>query len=226
MAKILVFNNDSNRIETYYRNLSDPMPYNSNGTLKVREFRGSSNSNTLWTTKRTMQSWNSQRYVWGKPINIGFAFKRPYEGGHSSQSQHYAGTAFDVGQLLSNTQRNALRNNAKNSGIWSYVEPASISPTWVHFDKRFGTPACSSGGFPLLKRGSISNYVLIAQDDLNTLGFRTGGLDGIFGSQTRNAVLQYQRSRGLSADGIIGCNTWRSLQENVVGTGRTNTTID
>ena len=226
MAKILVFNNDSNRIETYYRNLSDPMPYNSNGTLKVREFRGSSNSNTLWTTKRTMQSWNSQRYVWGKPINVGFAFKRPYEGGHSSQSQHYAGTAFDVGQLLSNTQRNALRNNAKNSGIWSYVEPASISPTWVHFDKRFGTPACSSGGFPLLKRGSISNYVLIAQDDLNTLGFRTGGLDGIFGSQTRNAVLQYQRSRGLSTDGIIGCNTWRSLQENVVGTGRTNTTID
>lgn len=226
MAKILVFNNDTDRMETYYRGEAEPMPYNTNGTLRVREFRGSSKSNILWTTKRTMQSWNSQRYVWGKPINVGFAFKRPYEGGHSSQSQHYAGTAFDVGQLLSNTQRNALRNNAKNSGIWSYVEPASISPTWVHFDKRFGTPACSSGGFPLLKRGSISNYVLIAQDDLNTLGFQTGGLDGIFGSQTRNAVLQYQRSRSLSADGIIGCNTWRSLQENVVGTGRTNTTID
>ena len=226
MAKILVFNNDTDIMETYYRGEAEPMPYNTNGTLRVREFRGSSKSNILWTTKRTMQSWNSQRYVWGKPINVGFAFKRPYEGGHSSQSQHYAGTAFDVGQLLSNTQRNALRNNAKNSGIWSYVEPASISPTWVHFDKRFGTPACSSGGFPLLKRGSISNYVLIAQDDLNTLGFRTGGLDGIFGSQTRNAVLQYQRSRSLSADGIIGCNTWRSLQENVVGTGRTNTTID
>ena len=226
MAKILVFNNDSNRMETYYRNLSDPMPYNTNGTLRVREFRGSSNSNTLWTTKRTMQSWNSQRYVWGKPIDVGFAFKRPYEGGHSSQSQHYAGTAFDVGQRLSNTQRTALRNSAINSGIWSYVEPASISPTWVHFDKRFGITACSSGGFPLLKRGSISNYVLIAQDDLNTLGFRTGGLDGIFGAQTRNAVLQYQKSRGLSSDGIIGCNTWRSLQENVVGTGKTNTTID
>ncbi len=226
MAKILVFNNDSNRMETYYRNLSDPMPYNTNGTLRVREFRGSSNSNTLWTTKRTMQSWNSQRYVWGKPIDVGFAFKRPYEGGHSSQSQHYAGTAFDVGQRLSNTQRTALRNSAINSGIWSYVEPASISPTWVHFDKRFGISACSSGGFPLLKRGSISNYVLIAQDDLNTLGFRTGGLDGIFGAQTRNAVLQYQKSRGLSSDGIIGCNTWRSLQENVVGTGKTNTTID
>jgi len=89
-----------------------------------------------------------------------------------------------------------------------------------------GTPACSTGGYPLLRRGSISNYVLIAQDDLNTLGYRTGGLDGIFGTQTQNDVRAYQRSRGLSVDGIVGCNTWRSLQENVVGTGRTSTTID
>lgn len=72
----------------------------------------------------------------------------------------------------------------------------------------------------------FSVYVLIAQDGLNTLGFRTGGLDGIFGSQTRNAVINYQRSRGLAADGIVGCNTWRSIQENVIGIGRTSTTID
>ena len=78
----------------------------------------------------------------------------------------------------------------------------------------------------LIKRGSISTYVLIAQDDLNTLGYRTGGLDGIFGSQTEQAVRNYQRARGLAVDGIVGCNTWRSLQENVVGTGRTGTTID
>ncbi len=72
----------------------------------------------------------------------------------------------------------------------------------------------------------MSNYVLIAQDDLNTLGFRTGGLDGIFGSGTQNAVISYQRSRGLAVDGIVGCNTWRSLQEAVVGTGPTSTTIN
>ena len=106
------------------------------------------------------------------------------------------------------------------------MEPLSISPTWVHFDRRQSPPACSSGGFPLLKQGSLSVYVLIAQDDLNTLGFATGGLDGIFGTNTKNAVIRYQRSRGLSADGIIGCNTWRSLQENVIGTGRTSTTLD
>ena len=111
------------------------MPYNTNGTLKVKEFRGSSNSPTLWTTKRTMQSWNSQRYIYGAPIPVGFAFKRPWEGGHGNQSQHYAGTAFDVGQRLSQSQRNRLWNSANNSGVWSFVEPISLTPTWVHWDK-------------------------------------------------------------------------------------------
>ena len=226
MAKILVYNQDTNRMESFIRNESDAMPYNTNRTLKVREFRGSSTSNILWTDKRAMQAWNSQRYIYGAPIYVGFAFKRPYEGGHGNQSQHYAGTAFDVGQNLTNAQRTVLRNSAKNSGVWTYVEPVSLSPTWVHFDRRFGTPACASGGFPLIKRGSRGNYVCIAQDDLNTLGYRTGGLDGVFGEQTYSAVRRYQSSRGLSVDGIIGCNTWRSLQENVVGTGPTSTTIN
>lgn len=226
MAKILVYNQDTNRMETFFRNENESMPYNTNGTLRVREFRGSSKSNILWTDKRTMQAWNSQRYIYGAPIKVGFAFKRPYEGGHGSQSQHYAGTDFDVGQGLTNAQRRVLRSSAQNSGVWTYVEPASLSPTWVHFDRRFGSPACSSGGFPLIRRGSRGNYVCIAQDDLNTLGYRTGGLDGVFGEQTYNAVKRYQSSRGLSADGIIGCNTWRSLQENVVGTGSTSTTIN
>jgi len=226
VAKIIVYNNDTNRMETYYRGESESMPYITNRTLTVREFRGSSNSNTLWTEKRAMQAWNTQRYLYGKPIPVGFAFKRPWEGGHGNQSQHYAGVAFDVGQRLSSSERDVLRRSAISSGVWGYVEPASLTPTWVHFDRRRGTPACPSGGYPLIRQGSRGAYVLIAQDDLNTLGYRTGGLDGIFGAQTKNAVTSYQRSRGLSADGIVGCNTWRSLQEDVVGTRRTNTTMD
>ena len=77
--------------------------------------------------------------------------------------------------------------------------------------KDFGKPACSTGGFPILKRGSLSNYVLIAQDDLNTLGYRTNGLDGIFGVATYNAVVAYQRSRGLTVDGIAGPKTLAAM---------------
>lgn len=142
------------------------------------------------------------------------------------QSQHYAGTAFDVAQGWTNARRAALRTSAINSGVWSYIEPVSISPTWVHFDRRQKPTACSTGGYPTLRQGSISVYVLILQDGLNTLGFATGGLDGIFGNRTLNAVKAYQTSRGLATDGIVGCNTWRSIQENVIGTGRTSTTLD
>ncbi len=115
MAKIIVFNNDTDRMETYYREESQAMPYNNNKTLTVKEFRGSSGSPTLWTTKRAMQSFNTTRYLYGSPIPVGYAFKRPWEGGHGSQSQHYAGVAFDVGQKLSNSQRNSLRNTASSS---------------------------------------------------------------------------------------------------------------
>ena len=61
---------------------------------------------------------------------------------------------------------------------------------------------------------------------MNTLGFKTGGLDGIFGIQTDTAVRNYQRQAGLTVDGIVGCNTWRALQEAVIGRGPTNTTIN
>ena len=152
MAKIIVYNNDTDRMEVYYRGESEPMPYNTNGTLRVSEFRGSSNSNILWTTKRTMQSWNSQRYIWGAPIPVGFAFKRSYEGGHGNQSQHYAGVAFDVGQTLSTAQRNRLYNSARNSQIWSYIEPQSITPTWVHMDKRFRNTCLFNRWFHAIKK--------------------------------------------------------------------------
>lgn len=229
MAKIIVLNNSTDRMETHFREEDQPMPFIADGTLLVREFRGSSTSPTLWTNSATMEAWNRQRALFGRPIPVGYAFNRSWEGGHTNQSQHYAGVAFDVGQNSlgwNDTQRAALRSSATASGLWRYVEPVSLSPTWVHFDRRQLPPACSGAGFPTLRQGSRSTYVLVLQDGLNTLGFRTGGLDGIFGNATRTAVINYQRQRGLVADGIVGCATWTALQNAVVGRGRTSTTID
>lgn len=114
-----------------------------------------------------------------------------------------------------------MRNLASSSGIWNYVEPASLTPTWVHFDERQ-----VAAGYPQVRQGSRGVYVCVLQDSLNTLGFRTGGLDGVFGVQTNNGVRNYQQSRGLTVDGIVGPNTWNRLMGEVVGNGRTSTTID
>ena len=134
--------------------------------------------------------------------------------------------AFDTGQILTDAQRLVLYNRARNSGVWSYVEPLTQTERWVHFDKRAFPSACASGGYPQISFGKKGVYVLIAQDGLNTLGYTTGGLDGIFGNNTRNTVVSYQRSKGLVADGIIGCNTWSTLQGDVVGKGRSRSTLD
>lgn len=213
--KILVYNNATNKMETFNRNLDDPMPYAQDRFLTVREFRGSSKSDLLWTDRRAVEAFNRLRNLFGRPIDVGYAFKRIGEGGHGLQSQHYAGVAFDIGQRMTSAERDRLRNIAINNRIFTYVEPKELTPTWVHVDKRDANPACATGGYPLVRYGSKGVYVATLQDALNTLGYDAGTIDGIFGNNTRNAVLRYQRAKGLTVDGIVGCNTWRALTTDV-----------
>jgi hypothetical protein len=226
MANIYVYNYQSNLMEYYTLAESDAMPYNVGRTLTVGEFRGSSRSGTLWTSRRAMEAFNVTRNLWGRPIYVGYAFKRIWEGGHAAMSQHYAGVSFDVGQNLDSFTRDQLRNTAIQAGVWTYVEPAYLTPTWVHMDARQIPPACATGGYPLIRSGSVGVYVLTLQDALNALGYTGSGLDGYFGSGTRNAVINFQRAQGLATDGIVGCLTWRALTNAAVGIGQTGTVIN
>lgn len=95
-----------------------------------------------------------------------------------------------------------------------------LTPSWVHFDERQ-----TVSGYPVIRTGSRGVYVCVAQDCLNNLGYNTGGLDGIFGNRTYSSVVSYQRKNGLTADGIIGNNTWNTLMNEVVGMGKTSTSV-
>jgi len=46
------------------------------------------------------------------------------------------------------------------------------------------------------------------QSLLNRIGYNAGAVDGIFGSITRQAVIQFQMNNGLTADGVVGPQTW------------------
>ncbi|MCF8530682.1 MAG: N-acetylmuramoyl-L-alanine amidase [Candidatus Nanopelagicales bacterium] len=66
----------------------------------------------------------------------------------------------------------------------------------------------------------IGDDVTELQRKLNELGFNAGRPDGIFGPATDNALREFQRGVGLSADGICGLETLRSfdrLSRSVVG---------
>lgn len=49
------------------------------------------------------------------------------------------------------------------------------------------------------------------QTRLVKLGYRLGTLDGVFGPKTHDAVIAFQRSQGLAADGIVGPKTLAAL---------------
>ncbi len=56
------------------------------------------------------------------------------------------------------------------------------------------------------------NDTKTAQYHLWNDGWSPGPQDGYFGSQTRSAVLTFQRHYGLAVDGIVGRQTWDCLQ--------------
>lgn len=224
MIKVLVYNVYRDEMETYELNENDSMPYVYGNTMQVQEFRGSSNSSIVWTTNSAMEAWNETRRTFNAPIPFNYAFKRIWEGGHGKQSQHYAGVSFDVGQVLNERQRQRIHQIATNLNVWSYVEPLYLTPSWVHFDKRYGQSACSAG-YPTLRLNDKGVYVLILQDALNALGFNTLSLDGIFGNNTLLALKTYQQVNNLGNDGIVGCDTWTSICNEVVGIGQTSSVI-
>ena len=64
---------------------------------------------------------------------------------------------------------------------------------------------------PMLYRGCTGDAVKTLQDKLNTLGYNSGNVDGIFGAKTYAAVTAFQKANSLGVDGIVGKLTWGKL---------------
>ena len=61
------------------------------------------------------------------------------------------------------------------------------------------------------RQGSSGEQVRIIQTKLKNWGYYDGAVDGIYGSQTAQAVKYFQRKNGLTADGIAGPATLKAL---------------
>lgn len=89
-----------------------------------------------------------------------------------------------------------------------------VAATTSHAAVRQPAPkatAAASLGERTLKVGKSGRDVVSLQIKLRRLKFFSGKADGRYGSRTKAAVIRYQRSRCLKADGIVGRTTARAI---------------
>ncbi len=65
--------------------------------------------------------------------------------------------------------------------------------------------------FITIRRGSAGRLVRYLQFLLKIWGYNPGGVDGVFGVNTQNAVMAFQQANNLTVDGIVGKNTWNAV---------------
>ncbi|MDD3338931.1 MAG: peptidoglycan-binding protein [Lachnospiraceae bacterium] len=92
-----------------------------------------------------------------------------------------------------------LQTALKNAGRYSDAIDGSPGPNTL--------AAC-----PTLQMDATGIFVTLLQERL-TYYFKksTNGIDDSFGNGTKTAVMSFQSSKGLAADGIVGTNSWREL---------------
>ncbi|MFF7652872.1 GH25 family lysozyme [Streptomyces sp. NPDC007983] len=72
------------------------------------------------------------------------------------------------------------------------------------------TPPPPAPAWPLVQQGQSGRRVTTVQYLLNARGASLA-VDGQFGAGTREAVVAFQTTQGLTADGIVGPRTWQAL---------------
>ena len=88
------------------------------------------------------------------------------------------------------------------------IEIVSNAPVQNYVSSYPGTP---------LRRGSVGPNVVIIQTELNRISQnypaipKVSNIDGIFGVQTENALLAFQRIFDLNPDGVVGPASWYAL---------------
>ena len=88
------------------------------------------------------------------------------------------------------------------------VEIVTNAPVRDYVSSYPGTP---------LRRGSVGPNVVVVQTELNRISQnypaipKIATVDGIFGAQTENALIAFQRIFDLDPDGVVGPATWYAL---------------
>ena len=130
--------------------------------------------------------------------------------------------------VYKNADINAVRAFQRNNGLTSsgtadlftqralysvYAVPGSETPpeNWQSLATPTAAPATPAPKYETLRIGSSGDTVKALQTRLVGLNYLRGNADGIFGTQTAQAVSAFQKTNSLAADGIAGQATLTRL---------------
>ena len=115
-----------------------------------------------------------------------------------------------AGVCVSNLTANKWTYCGKLKGVDYSTQNSSVSPSEPTNEQK---PVHT---MPTLRKGDKGDYVSILQNKLLVRGYKLPrfGADGDFGNETLEAVKQFQRDHGLTADGVVGAKTWGALESN------------
>lgn len=171
-----------------------------------------------------------------KPVRIGSGYRCPIHNANisnaASKSKHMEGLAADIS--ISGVAPSEIAKYAETIGVlgiglyetnadgyFVHVDTRTTKSFWYgHAQKRMTT----FGGNPpeqeeptvvivTLRKGSSGQEVKELQENLNSLGYKCGTADGIFGVKTEAEVRKFQNKHNLAADGIVGKNTYEMLNK-------------
>lgn len=108
------------------------------------------------------------------------------------------------------------KDNQNKSGLGYYHYHCGGNPAHLHKNGcPYGGKSSSSKTKTTKSKSSGStksnSNLKKVQEKLNSLGYDCGKADGINGTKTKNAIKSFQKAKGLTADGIAGKKTLKSL---------------
>jgi len=83
--------------------------------------------------------------------------------------------------------------------------------TWTALDEAIEDLPIPTPERPVIRKGDTGQYVQVLQMMLRLLGYYHGPINAVFDENTRQAVIKFQRENNLTADGVVGPDTWAAL---------------
>jgi hypothetical protein len=134
-------------------------------------------------------------------------------GGHLAPAMDPTGEApRDRAPPIANTAQPARASSAPQVGsaAGSTVQLTEVPPTPPPAQAA-PPPASQASSPPDPARRSVGVSIQNAQTALKRLGYDPGPIDNAYGRQTRNAIMQFQRSQHLPATGVLDRDTWSAI---------------